>query len=208
LTAERRLAGWVAEDLATHLDRLVATTREWRDGKAERPVVTLHLTSGQRHTGRVLDIVRSTLALEGLPQRGSLDLEVTVIPLARIEALTLHAAQELVTSTAVPEGATSMLDLKRRAKALADLATTRVQRAIAIEVGAGELAQLAPTLEMLKLALDRVCSDELGRASFADRVQRIELRAGAPGVSLANGTLVVSGALTIERLQDELDGLL
>ena len=171
-------------------------------------MVTLHLMSGHRHTGYVLDVVRSTLALEALPQRGSVDLEVTVIPLARIEALTLHAAQELVASTTVPEGASSMLELKRRAKALGDLVTTRVQRAIAIEVGAGELAQLAPSLEMLKLALDRVCSDELGRGSLAERVQRIELRTGAPGVSLADGALVVSGTMAPERLQDELDSVL
>lgn len=208
MTPERRLAGWVAEDLAAHLDRLVELARQWRDGKAERPVVTLHLASGRSHTGYVLELVRSTLALQGLPQRGTMDLDVTAIPVARIEALTMHAAQDLVESAPLPAGATSMLDLKRRAKALGDLVTTRAQRPITVEVGAGELAELGPLLEMLKVALDRVCGDELGRGSLADRVQRVELRAGSPGVSLANAILVVSGPLTAERLQKELDAVL
>jgi hypothetical protein len=206
---DRRLAGWVAQDVGAHLDELVAAARRWRDGTGERPVVTVHVASGERHTGHVLDVVRATLAMQSIPQRGTADLDVVVIPLARIEALTLHAAQSLVAAAPVPaENATSMLELKRRAKALADVLATRVGRAIAIDIGAGELAQLAPLFETVKLALDRVCADELGRGSLAERVQRIELRAGTPGVSLANATLAIAGPLAPARLQSELDAAL
>jgi len=198
---------WVAQDLETHLDQLAVAARQWRDGKGERSIVTVHLASGQRHTGQVLELVRSTLVLQSLPQRSTADLDVTVIPLARIEALTVHVVQLFVESMA-SEAATSMLDLKRRVKALADVLATRVGRAVTIDLGAGELASLAPLFEASKLALDRVCADELGRASLAERVQRIELRIGTPGVSLADGTLAVTGPLAVERLRDALDAVL
>jgi hypothetical protein len=208
LTSDRRLAGWVATDLASHLDQLVERARHWRDGKAERPVVTFHLASGQRHTGHVIELVRGAIALQSLPQRGTTDLDVTVIPVARIEALTLHAAQTLVDAAPTYDTATSMLDLKRRAKALSDLLATRLEHPVAIDIGAGELPQLAPLFAVFEHALQRVCADELGRASLRERVERVELRAGTPGVTLANKTLVVSGPLAADRLQTALDAAL
>jgi hypothetical protein len=206
--SDRQLATWVAHDLETHLDQLAVAARQWRDGTGERSVVTIHLASGQRHTGQVLELVRSTLVLQSLPQRGTMDVNVTVIPLARIEALTVHVARLFVESMASPEAATSMLDLKRRVKALTDVLATRVGRAVTIDLGTGELGLLAPLFEALKLTLDRVCADELGRTSLAERVRRIELRIGSPGVSLANGTLAVTGPLAVERLRDALDAVL
>jgi len=209
--SDRRLAHWVARDVETHIEELVATTRQWRDGKGDRPVVTVYLVSGTRHTGYVLDQVRSTLVVQSVPQRGTPDLDVTMIPLARIEALTVHGAQDLVSEVpahAPAAAATSMLDLRRRAKGLADLVATRIGHALVIELGSGELAQLAPLFEATRVALDRVCADDLGRTSLSERVQQIELRIGTPGVSLANATLVVSGPLTPDRLQKELDATL
>jgi hypothetical protein len=209
LTADRRLAGWVARDLETHLDQLAATARKWRDGaKVERTLVTFHLASGQRHTGYVLDRMRTALAVQSVPQRGSGDLDVTIIPIAHVEALTLHAAQALVEAAPVPESATSMLDLRRRMKQLADALAARLGHGVAIEHGSGEVDQLGPLFEQLRLALDRVCADDLGRAALGERVQRIELRIGNPGVSLANGTIVVGGPLAADRLQLELDAVL
>lgn len=171
--------------------------------------MTLHLSSGARHIGFVLERTRTTLAVQGVPQRGSYDLDVTVIPIARIEAVTLHNAQTLVEAAPpTPEGATSMLDLRRRAKALADQLATRAGKPIAIEIGAGDVAELGPLFEHLRIALERVCADDLGRASLAERVARIELRSGASGVSLASGTLVVAGPLAADRLQREIDAVL
>jgi hypothetical protein len=208
---DRDLAHWVARDIETHLEELVATTRQWRDGKADRPVVTVYLASGARHTGHVLDQVRSTLVVQSVPQRGTADLDVTMISLARIEALAVHGAQDLVSDVPahVPAAAaTSMLDLRRRARGLADLVATRIGHALVIELGSGELVQLAPLFEATRVALDRVCADDLGRTALSERVQQIELRIGTPGVSLASATLVVSGPLTLDRLQKELDAAL
>jgi len=206
---DRRLAGWVARDLETHLDELADAARKWRDGAGERPVITVHLTSGQRHIGHVLERMRGTLVLQGLPQRGTIDLDVTVIPIARIEALTFHGAQGLVSAPVPADIAESSLDLKRRAKALSDLLTSRVGSPISVDIGAGELAQVAPSFELVKVALERVCSDDIGRSSLAERVKRIEVRGGAAArVSLASGLLVVEGLLSSVRLQSELDALL
>jgi len=207
--SDRRLAGWTAQGLEAHLDELVATAKKWRDGKGERPVVTVHVTSGQRHVGYVLDVARSAVTLQGLPQGSTIDLDVTVIPIARIEALTLHAAQTQIAAVPPSDAATSMLDLRRRVKTLGDLLASRTGKSIAVELGTGELAQLAALFEYVKVALERVCGDELGRASLAERVQRIELRGGDNArVSLANGVLVFEGALASARLANELDALL
>jgi hypothetical protein len=101
-----------------------------------------------------------------------------------------------------------MLDLRRRAKALGDLLATRAGKPIAVEIGAGEIAELAPLFEHVKLVLERVCADELGRGSLAANVQRIELRAGGPSVSLANGALTISGPIDRDRLQRDIDSAL
>ena len=79
---------------------------------------------------------------------------------------------------------------------------------MAVELDAGELSQLAPLFESLKVALERVCADELGRTSLADRVQRIHLRIDTPGVSLSSGQLVISGPLAPDRMRKELDAVL
>lgn len=193
-----RLAGWIAKDLETQLDEL----------DVERTVVTLHLRSGQRHTGYVLDRKPRVLALQSVPQRGTRDLDVTMIPLAHVEALTLHAVQDVVASPPAPELAESLLELRRRVKRLADTLAARVGRAIAIELGAGELEPLALLFEHVREALDGVCADELGRAALAERVQRIELATGAAGMSLVNGVLSVNGPLAADRVRRELDALL
>jgi hypothetical protein len=207
VTGDRRLAAWRARDLATHLEELASQATAWRDGKGELAVVTLHLASGQRHVGVVLEVARGTVALQSLPQRGTADLDVTVVPIARIEALTLHAARA-TEATAVVEVATSTLELRRRAKALVDQLAVRIGTAIPIELGAGELAQLAPTLEALRTALDHVCSDDLGRGALVERVRRIELRGGATELELAGGLLVISGSFAPEQLQRRLDAAL
>jgi hypothetical protein len=205
-----RLVTWVARDLEAHLEELATAARAWREGRVvERPIVTIHLTSGQHHVGHVLELVRSTLALQSIPRRGSGELDVTVIPTSRIEAVTFHAVQ--TQSSPAETTATSMLDLKRRAKALGELLTTRLGRAVTVDVGAGELAVLAPLFESLRGVLDGVCADELGRTSLAQRVERIRVTTdAATEVSIANATLVVSTTtrLAAERLRRELDALL
>jgi hypothetical protein len=101
-----------------------------------------------------------------------------------------------------------MLDLRRRAKALADMLSTRVGKAITVEIDGGELAELGPLFEHVKLALERVCADDLGRSSLAERVQRIELRGGGPSITLANGALEIRGPVGADRLQRDIDNAL
>jgi len=204
LTDERRLATWVAQDLEAHLDELAIAARAWRERRAvDRPLVTVHLVSGARHTGVVLDRIRQTVVLETAPARGELD--VVVIPVVRIEALTLHAVQ--ARAPAAPPEAASPLELKRRAKALADLLATQLGHPVAIEIGA-ELGVVAPLFETVRAALEHVTADELGRTALAERVHAIQLTAGTPGVALANRTLVIAGPLAPERLRAQLDALL
>lgn len=204
MTDDRRLATWVARDLEAHLDELATTARAWRERRAvDRPLVTVHLVSGARHTGVVLDRTRQTVVLESAPTRGELD--VVVIPVARVEALTLHAVQ--ARAPAAPPEATSPLELKRRAKALADVLATQLGHPVAIEVGA-DLAVIAPLFETVRVALERVCADELGRTALGERVKAIELAAGSPGVSLAKRVLLIAGPLAPEQLQAQLDAVL
>jgi hypothetical protein len=194
------LAGWHTRDLATHLEELAEAT--------ERSVVTLHTTSGLRHTGYVVGLARGTVALQSLPQRGTPDLDITIIPVARVEAVTLHAAQTRKPVSPAPDLATSMLELRRRAKAQSDLLAARTGKPIPIAVGDGELTTLASLFEALRTALTEVCADELGRNSLAERVARIELRAGAPAVALDGGTLIVTGPMAADRVRSAIDGVL
>jgi hypothetical protein len=204
VSEDRRLANWVAQDLEAHLEELATTARAWRERRAvDRPLVTIHLASGARHTGVVLERVSGTLVLQSAPARGELD--VIVVPIARIEALTLHDVRER--APAPPPEASSPLELKRRAKALSDQLAAQLAHPVSIEVG-NELAVVAPLFESARVALDRVCADELGRAALAERVHAIQITSGASGVTLANQRLVISGPLAPERLQTQLDAVL
>ena len=204
------MSAWVTRDLEAVLDELAAPEHE-RD-----VVVTVHLASGQRVIGHVRELVRdrrgATLGVESLPQRGSIELDVTVIPLARIEALTVHGAVQPEPRETKPAAASSPLELKRRARALAEQVTAQVGAPIAIEIDAGELAVLAPLFEQVRLALEHVCADELGRAALGQKVRTVRLAIGAPGVALANQTLTATTAtdqpLAGARLQSAIDALL
>jgi hypothetical protein len=205
------LSTWVTRDLEAVLDELAAPERE------REVVVTIHLASGQRMTGHVRELVRdrrgATLGVQSLPQRGSVELDITVIPLARVEAVTVHGAVTAAPRENKPAEATSLLELKRRARALAEQLTAQVGAPLAIEIDAGELVVLAPLLEQVRLVLEHVCADELGRAALGQRVRTVRLAIGtSPGVALANQTLTATSALDQPlagaRLQSAIDALL
>ena len=71
---------------------------------------------------------------------------------------------------------------------------------------------LAPLFEQVRLALEHVCADELGRAALGQRVRTVQLSIGSPGVSLVNQTLTATSAadqpLAGARLQSAIDALL
>ena len=202
------MSTWVTRDLEAVLDELAAPERE--------VVVTIHLASGQRVVGNVHELVRdrrgATLGVRSLPQRGSVELDVTVIPVSRVEAITVHGALRPEPRATKPAEATSPLELKRRARAFADQLSAQVGAPIAIEVD-GELAALAPLFEQVRIALEHVCADELGRAALAQRVRTVRLAAGASSsVAIDAQTLIVTTTLADplagSRLQSAIDTLL
>jgi hypothetical protein len=200
------------------LDELLERVVAWRKGEhATRQVISVHLESGTQLQGMVLDVhegrSRRTLALQGLPQRGTPDLDVTLVPLDHIQAVTLHAAQREVTAAVPPSDVTSSLELKRRARALGDLIAARIGTTVPVEIGTGDVGALGSLLAGLETALAKVFGDELGRAAFRERIQRVTLEVGASsGVRLRDGTLgvasTVSPRLPHDRLAAELDAVL
>lgn len=181
------------KDLETHLDELAGSPAS----------VTIHLASGRDFSGRVLEIVRSRQQPCVVIQTGRRD--ASVIPFTRIEALTLPDVIQAPGPVVVE--ASSMLELRRKAKALSEL------RMIPIEIADGELSPLAALFEAWRAVLDKVCADELGRQALADAVSRVVLRIGqTPGVTLADRVLTVttsaSERLPPARLQAQLDALL
>lgn len=203
------MSAWVTRDLEAVLDELAAPEQR-------EVVVTIHLASGQRVTGHVRELVRdrrgATLGVQSVPQRGSLELDVTVIPLARVEAITVHGAARVEPREPKPAEATSPLELKRRARALGEHLAARAGAPIAIEISTGDLTVLAPLFEQVRLALEHVCADELGRTALGQRVRTVQLSIGSPGVSLVNQTLTATSAadqpLAGARLQSAIDALL
>ncbi|MFT3697888.1 MAG: hypothetical protein QM831_32410 [Kofleriaceae bacterium] len=181
------------KDLESHLDELAGSSTS----------VTLHLESGRDFVGKVLEVVRARQQVCVVLQSGRYD--ASVIPMARIEALTLP---DVVKAPApVVAEASSHLELKRKAKALADA------RMVPIEIGDGDLAPLAALFEVFRGVLERVCADELGRQSLAERVSRVVLRLGtSPSVTLVDRVLTITTSSTerlqATRLQAQLDALL
>ncbi|HEY0252825.1 MAG TPA: hypothetical protein VGC41_14920 [Kofleriaceae bacterium] len=180
------------KDLETHLDELAGTQTS----------VTLHLESGRDFAGRVLEVVRARQQTCVVIQSGRQD--ASVVPLARVEALTLPDHKP---EAPVVVEASSNLELKRRAKALSDT------RLVPIEVADGELAPLAALFESFRIALEKVCADEVGRTAFSEQVKKVVLRLGAtPGVKLSDRVLTVTSSpaerLALPRLQAQLDALL
>jgi len=205
------VSAWVTRDLEAVLDELAAPAPE------REVVVTIHLASGQRVVGHVHELVRdrrgATLGVRSLPQRGSVELDLTMISVSRVEAITVHGALRPEPRATKPQEATSPLELKRRARAFGEQLSAQVGSPIAIEIEPGELATLAPLFEQLRLTLERVCADELGRAALAQRVRAIRLGVGtSAGVAMDVQTLVVTTAtaepLGGARLQSTIDALL
>ncbi|MGE0707331.1 MAG: hypothetical protein AB7N76_04725 [Planctomycetota bacterium] len=147
-----------------------------RDPAGPGRALSLVLRSGQRLRGHVLGVAEGVALIELVEpgQRGAAT-DVSYVPLASIEALTLHDARELAPRPPAP----SALELRRRLAALAEAHQERG--------GAGDFALTGDLADEAARGAVACLLDELGPAlaqvaAAADG--REALRAGLRGVRI------------------------
>ncbi len=195
--------------------------RRETDAAVQVPRVTLHLRSGRDLSGEVLrlgDEVRTGRWLvlhDHGPDPRRVELDAVYLPLASIEAITVHGAGTLASEAAAP----TRLELKRRLAQLGarlaaagTAATAEVDWVATPEDDAARraLGELTAALEPALLAIG---ADALGRAALVDKVRRVVLAVGAGrAVTLADGALRVvvplEGAPDRDELRGELERVL
>jgi hypothetical protein len=167
------------------------------------PELTLLLTSGHQVRGELIEfLVEGPLPADRwlLLRNVSGPLDVTYLPLAAIEGLTLHLTDDnlhllsfgkLKPQAKVP----SRLELERLTRTI----STEFSLSIAIlwdELPSSDRAfqNLGELLQDLQLILMELLDDELGNAAVHDRVRQVAIRSGsAAAVRLEGGTLTLLG---------------
>lgn len=131
--------------------------------------VVVHLASGRDLRGIPIDSgARGTMVAIRADRR-----QVTCVPAAAIEAVTVDDLEEILEPPAPP---VSRLEVRRMAARLAER-LGELGFAIAIESSAEHNPRAARAIERIGAALEGVAADELGRAALA-AIERIELRDG------------------------------
>lgn len=221
---EKALAAFEPRPVEQFVDELAQVARQWKRGEAvHRPLVTVHLQSGRDVTGAVLDLFeprvggRTLLVSRRAPGRGP-DTEVLLVPMAHVEAMTLHELPRPAASSATAEPP-SPLQLKRKARALVDQHSALLGAPLAVDVGeAGDdaaLAALGQALEALGTVLAGICGDALGRESLKAGVTKFVVVTGATSqVTKQGGEVRVTTAVAAEQrlsadaLKTQLEALL
>jgi hypothetical protein len=221
---EKALAAFEPRPLEQLFEELTQAARQWKRGEAvHRPLVTLHLQSGRDVTGAVLDLFeprvggRTLLVSRRVPGRGP-DTEVLLVPLAHVEAVTLHELPKASGAAATTEPP-SPLQLKRKARALVDQHSALLGAPLAVDVGEAAddaaLAALGQALEALGTVLAGICGDALGRESLKAGVTKFVVVTGASSqVTKQGGEVRVTTAvaadqrLSVDVLKAKLEALL
>lgn len=174
-----------------------------------RPLVTLHLHSGRDVVGTLLDFFEPrgagsrTLLLARRACGQGPDTELLLVPVAHLEAVTLHELPRPAPATQ-PEPP-SPLQLRRQARAVAEQVSNAAGGAIHVEVAAttddASLGAVAQALTALAAVASGVCADALGREAFKSAVTRVLVAAGpSSSVTLRDAVLSVTTATSADRL--------
>jgi hypothetical protein len=176
--ALRRLA---AQSIEAAADELLALRRR-ADGGEEVPVplVTLHLKSGRDLVGHLLarggdgggSCLLHVPGANGASGRFASD-DAAYVPLAAIEALTVHSAGQLALAVAALTPVPSRVELSRRVAELGRSLSERAHHGVSVEVDwerlpAGEesMKALAQTVEAASRALAAVAAETAGREAL------------------------------------------
>lgn len=168
------------------VDALVARGRRWKTlGGPEPPVVSLHLASGNEIVAAVIDGLdhpRGSRTLLVAPSAGERRVvrRALVLPVDRLEAITLHDAADFVVDSEPPPP--SRLALERRARALSEQIGQLLGVALPIAVGPGDEPGKRRSLDQMLGALSEVlldaARDDIGRTALCGRIRAIEIFSG------------------------------
>jgi hypothetical protein len=193
---ERVLRELTARNPERLLEELGELARRIRAGEGlRRPRVTLHLRSARDLSGFVLDVGRegstASVLLHTPPEWN-----VAHVPMAAIEAVTVHDVLDLSRPPSDAAPAPSRLELRRR---LAGAEST-----LSVQTGApmpftlpepldeDHLEALGALVPVVTQVLEDVARDETGRTSLVAKVKRIQLAVGdAPHVTLVGDALTI-----------------
>ncbi|HYV48387.1 MAG TPA: hypothetical protein VFA20_26185 [Myxococcaceae bacterium] len=167
------------------------------------PVVTLWLRSGARATGLVEDVRdvergrdTPTVLLLQLPEDRRQDPSDAIhVPLAAIEALTVHDDLRAGQARQDAPGPSSKLELMRRLKPLEDAvraAGVQVQFVVQVkDEGADALRALETLAAAARTALEKVASEEDGKAALQP-FSEVRLAIGRSTVAVEGAALVLA----------------
>ncbi len=174
------------------LEELAVISRRVKNGEPlERPSVTLHLGSGRELHGSLLDAINdsgTTVALL-MDARDRFGHDVTHVLVSRLEAVTVHNASNLLNRSGNAPPPPGKLEVRRAFGALSErLKTSGVD--LKFEFPASledqDLEALHDLLEPLRMALETIASDEMGRAALA-HLETVALKVEATASVLLEG---------------------
>lgn len=209
MTLPAAVAQWAPRSLEQLLEELADLARRASSGEpVRRPYVTAHLRSGRAIEGVVLALHsdrmgRRTLVLHVPGPERFAALDVSHLPVEALEALTVHAVDQL---EAAPPGSPpppTRLELRRRVAATEKALQAKLGLPLALTVDPGEdpkeLAALAHLEALLPEVLSAIASTDLGKQALVG-VKSVKLATDeAMGVMLAEGVLTVTAALSPAR---------
>lgn len=206
LSAEDPLAAfleWNVEGVDATLSVLQKLVWSQQSGiPVELPRITLLLRSGREVTGVLRELLEDRRESRAVlvwvqRRRGMLSDDLVIVPVANIEAITVHDAPAFGALRRDAAPAPSLLDLRRQ---LAGLETwLRAQLETQVSVGLGADVQTASAKDLRALGflanharevLEALITDETGKAALREEIQRIHLGvAYHKNVSVTGNTL-------------------
>lgn len=197
------LGAWSAWSVGEVVEALHALAERRRAGLPVRlPWVTLHLRSGRDVEGFVRELVEtrqghSVLIHAPGPDPRSPRADAVFVPMATVEALTLHEVSVL---DAVDDEspAPSLLAVRRNLAAVGERLGAGLGAPLAVEAGAvterpEDARALAHLADRATEVLDALAADPAAREALKEKVRRVHLQVGRDfAVALSGGTLTVT----------------